>query len=39
MRSFIQKGMMEDLGTLPGDSSSYGSSINNLGQVVGDSCD
>jgi probable HAF family extracellular repeat protein len=30
---------MEDLGTLPGDSSSYGSSINNLGQIVGQSCD
>ncbi len=30
---------MKDLGTLPGDSFSFGSSINNLGQIVGYSCD
>jgi probable HAF family extracellular repeat protein len=30
---------MQDLGTLPGDSSSFGSSINNSGQIVGQSCD
>jgi probable HAF family extracellular repeat protein len=30
---------MQDLGTLPGDSSSYANSINNLGQIVGQSCD
>ena len=30
---------MKDLGTLPGDSFSFGNSINNLGQIVGYSCD
>ncbi len=39
MLSFGHNGVMQDLGTLPGDSSSFGSSINNLGQIVGQSCD
>jgi probable HAF family extracellular repeat protein len=30
---------MTDLGTLPGDTYSSGTSINNLGQIVGYSCD
>jgi probable HAF family extracellular repeat protein len=30
---------MQDLGTLPGDVYSFGSSINNQGQIVGYSCD
>ena len=34
-----QKGAMKDLGTLPGDTYSFGNSINNLGQIVGYSCD
>ena len=34
-----QKGVMKDLGTLPGDMYSFGTSINNLGQIVGYSCD
>lgn len=32
-------GVMHDLGTLPGDSLSFGNAINNLGQIVGESCD
>ena len=34
-----QNGVMQDLGTLPGDYYSVGYSINSLGQVVGQSCD
>jgi probable HAF family extracellular repeat protein len=34
-----QNGVMRDLGTLPGDYYSVGYSINNLGQIVGQSCD
>ena len=34
-----RKGKMQDLGTLPGDYSSYANSINNLSQIVGQSCD
>ena len=34
-----RKGKMLDLGTLPGDYSSYANSINNLSQIVGQSCD
>ena len=34
-----QNGVMKDLGTLPGDYYSVGYSINNRGQVVGQSCD
>ena len=34
-----QNGVMQDLGTLPGDYYSVGYSINNLGQIVGQSCD
>jgi probable HAF family extracellular repeat protein len=33
-----QQGVMSDLGTLPGDYYSYGYSINDLGQIVGESC-
>jgi probable HAF family extracellular repeat protein len=34
-----QNGVMKDLGTLPGDYYSVGYSVNNRGQVVGQSCD
>jgi probable HAF family extracellular repeat protein len=34
-----RKGKMQDLGTLPGDYSSYANAINNLSQIVGQSCD
>ena len=34
-----QNGVMKDLGTLPGDYYSVGYSINNRGQIVGQSCD
>ena len=34
-----QSGIIRDLGTLPGDFSSYAGSINNNSQVVGQSCD
>ena len=37
--SSCRKGKMQDLGTLPGDYSSYANSINNLSQIVGQSCD
>jgi probable HAF family extracellular repeat protein len=33
-----QNGVMTDLGTLPGDASSFAYAINDLGQVVGQSC-
>ena len=39
MPSCGRRGMMTDLGTLPGDYSSFGSGINDKGQVVGSSCD
>jgi probable HAF family extracellular repeat protein len=34
-----QNGVITDLGTLPGDTSSYAYGINDPGQVVGQSCD
>jgi probable HAF family extracellular repeat protein len=34
-----QDGLMTDLGTLSGDFSSFAPAINNIGQVVGASCD
>jgi probable HAF family extracellular repeat protein len=34
-----QNGVMKDIGTLPGDYYSVGYGINNLGQIVGQSCD
>jgi probable HAF family extracellular repeat protein len=38
--SFLwQNGVVTDLGTLPGDTSSYAYAINDAGQVVGQSCD
>ena len=38
--SFLwQDGVMTDLGTLPGDSSTYAYGINDAGQAVGQSCD
>jgi probable HAF family extracellular repeat protein len=33
-----QNGKVTDLGTLPGDASSYAFGINNAGQIVGQSC-
>jgi probable HAF family extracellular repeat protein len=34
-----QSGVMTDLGTLPGDVISYASDLNNVGQIVGGSCE
>jgi probable HAF family extracellular repeat protein len=34
-----QNGKMTDLGTLPGEVSTFGQGINDEGQVVGGSCD